>query len=294
MSTGVLIGRRKVLLVLGTLPLARLATAAQDVDAQRTGGPYVPTPQVVVDEMLRMARVGAGDFIVDLGSGDGIIVLTAAQKHKARGFGVDIDPELVQRSNGEAKRLGIADRAAFRVMDVHKADISRATVLTLYLLPGMMLELREKIYGELRPGTRVVSHDYSFGDAWAPDDQYTWDVPEKEQVNGVPRATVYLWIVPAKVGGHWRVSLDGPAGAQYDLSLKQSFHNLEGTVTGSGAKAVRLTHSRLVGEDISFALPAAGGYHLFKGRVVNGTMGGAVQLAHGKGIAKWTAVRTRA
>jgi Methyltransferase domain len=293
MGTGISTGRRKALVVLGTLPLARLA-AAVDIESQRTGGPYVPTPQVVVDEMLRMAKVGADDFLVDLGSGDGIIVLTAAQQHKARGYGVDIDPELVKQSNNEAKRRGIADRAAFHVMDVHKTDLSKASVVTLYLLPGMMMELREKIYGEPRPGTRVVSHDYSFGEEWLPDDQYTWDVPEKEKVNGVPRATVYLWIVPAKVAGRWRVNLAGAAAAQYDLTLKQSFHNLEGTVTGSGAKDVRLTHSRLVGESISFALPSAGGYHLFKGKVAGATMEGAVQLAHGKGIAKWTAVRTKA
>ncbi len=293
MWTGISTGRRRALLALGALPLARLA-AAVDVEQQRTGGPYVPTPQVVVDEMLRMARVGANDFVIDLGSGDGIIVLTAAQKHKARGFGVDIDPELVKLANNEAKKRGIADRAGFHVMDVHKTDLSKASVVTLYLLPGMMLELRQKIYTELKPGTRVVSHDYSFGDEWLPDEQYTWDVPEKEKVNGVPRATVYLWIIPAKVAGRWRVDLAAPASTQYDLTLKQAFQSLEGTVTGGGAKAVRLSHSRLVGEDITFALPAAGDYHLFKGKVSGGRMEGGVQLARGKGVARWTATRLKA
>src|SRR6185503_18567750 len=118
-------------------------TFAAQKDLERTGGPYVPTPQVVVDEMLRMGKVGPDDFVIDLGSGDGIIVLTAAQKHKARGFGVDIDPELVKQSNNEAKKRGIADRASFHVMDVHKTDLSKASVLTLYLLPGMMLDLRQ-------------------------------------------------------------------------------------------------------------------------------------------------------
>jgi hypothetical protein len=187
----------------------------------------------------------------------------------------------------------VADRAAFHVMDVHKADISRATVVTLYLLPGMMMDLRPKIFGDLKPGTRVVSHDYSFGEEWPPDDQYTWDVPEKEKVNGVARATVYLWIIPAKVAGRWRLNLAAPASGQYDLALKQTFQNLEGTATGSGAKGVRLTHSRLVGEDITFAVPAAGDYHLFKGKVAGGTMEGAVQLAGGKGVARWTATRVK-
>src|SRR5574341_829932 len=205
METDRLLIRRRVLLALGALPLARLAAAA-DIDSQRTGGPYVPTPQVVVDEMLRMGKVRADDFLVDLGSGDGVIVLTAAQRYRARGFGVDIDPELVELSNREAKKRGVADRASFYVMDVFKADISKATVVTLYLLPNMMMDLRPKIFSELKPGTRVVSHDYHFGD-WQPDDQYTWDVPEKEKVNGVPRATVYLWIVPAKIAGRWRLEL---------------------------------------------------------------------------------------
>ena len=187
------------------------ATGALAADVERTGGPYVPTPQVVVDEMLRMAKVGPADVVVDLGSGDGIIVLTAAQKHKARGSGVDIDPDLVKLSNDEAKRLGIADRAQFHVQDVFKADIGKATVVTLYLLPGMMVNLRPKIFNELRPGARVVSHDYHFADDWLPDDQFTFDVPEKEKVNGVGNATVYLWIVPAKVGGRWRIRVATPS-----------------------------------------------------------------------------------
>jgi len=286
----VLENRRRVVLALGALPLARLAGAA-DIELQRTGGPYVPTPQVVVDEMLRIAKVGSDDFVVDLGSGDGIIVLTAAQRLKARGFGVDIDPELVALSNGEAKKRGVADRAAFYVMDVFKADISKATVVTLYLLPGMMANLQSKIYGELRPGTRVVSHDYHFGDDWRPDDQYVWDVPEKEKVNGVPRATVFLWVIPAKVAGRWQLRLATPAAEQFDLTLKQSYQSLEGTVTGGGSKGIRLAQSRLQGEDISFTFPAGGDRHRFKGRVSGDTMEGTVELAGGMGAARWTATR---
>lgn len=282
--------RRRLLIALGALPLARYAAAA-DIELARTGGPYVPTPQIVVDEMLRMAKVGADDFVVDLGSGDGIIVLTAATRLKARGLGVDIDPELVQFSNSEAKKRGVADRASFRVMDVFKADLSQATVVTLYLLPGMMTDLRPKIYGELKPGTRVVSHDYSFGDEWRPDDQYTWDVPEKEKVNGVPRATVYLWIIPARVAGRWQLNLAAPVAERYDLALKQRYQSLEGVVSGGGAKGVRLTQSHLQGETISFAFPAGGDRHRFRGRVSGNTMEGTVELAGGKGAAKWTATR---
>ena len=281
--------RRRTLLALGALPLARFAGAAEDVETRRTGGPYVPTPQVVVDEMLRIGRVGPNDFVIDLGSGDGIIVLTAAQKLKARGMGVDIDPELVQRSNNEAKKLGIADRASFQIQDVFKTDLSRATVVTLYLLPGMMVNLRPKIYSELKPGTRVVSHDYHF-DEWAADEQRTWDVPEKEKVNGIPRATVYLWIVPAKVAGRWQLA----AGEEkYDVTLRQNYQNVDGTAAGGGAKAVKFTQSYLSGTDISFAFPAGGGRHLFKGKVAGESMEGTVELAGGK-TARWSATRVKA
>ena len=285
--------RRRLLMALAALPLARGAGAAEDVDAKRTGGPYVPTPQVVVDEMLRIGKVGPDDFVVDLGSGDGIIVLTAATRLKARGYGVDIDPELVKLANGEAKKRGVADRAAFYVQDVFKADISRATVVTLYLLPGMMVSLRPKILAELRPGTRVVSHDYHFDD-WMPEDQYTWDVPEKEKVNGIPRATVYLWIVPARVAGRWQVRLAPPGDGTYDLNLRQTYQSFDGSVTGSGVKGTKLTQSRLSGEQISFAFAAGSDRHLFRGRVSGETMEGMVLLAGGKGTVKWSATRVKA
>ena len=286
--------RRRVLIALTALPAARVVLAADgDIELKRTGGPYVPTPQVVVDEMLRMGKVGANDFVVDLGSGDGIIVLTAAVKHKARGFGVDIDPELVTLSNNEAKKRGVADRATFHVQDVFKADISKATVVTLYLLPNMMLDLRPKILADLRPGTRVVAHDYHFGE-WQPDDQYTWDVPEKEKVNGIPRATIYLWVVPARIAGRWQLELAAPANEKYDLTLRQTYQNLDGTVAGGNAKGVKLTQSRLSGNDISFAFPSGGDRHLFKGRIAGDTMEGTVELAGGKGAAKWNAIRVKA
>jgi len=275
--------RRRVLLALGGLTLARFSGAA-DVEEKRTGGPYVPTPQIVVDEMLRLGKVGPGDFVIDLGSGDGVIVLTAAQKHKARGFGVDIDPQLVKLSNNEAKKRGLEDRVAFHVQDVFKAEISKATVVTLYLLPGMMVKLRPKILNELRPGTRVVSHDYNFDD-WAADQQLTWDVPEKEKVNGIPKATVYVWIVPAKVSGRWQVRLD--SGEQHELTLRQQYQNFN----GADAKGNKLLGTQLRGDEIAFALPAPLSRQ-FKGRVAGESMSGVVETTGGQ-TARWTAQRIR-
>lgn len=265
---------------------ALLAPQVYAVEIERTGGPYVPTPQVVVDQMLSFAKVGADDFVIDLGSGDGVIVLTAARQLKARGFGVEIDPDLVKRSNNEAKRLGVADRAQFQVQDVFKADLSRATVLTLYLLPDMMKKLTAKVYSELRPGARVVSHDYHFG-AWQHDDEISFDVPEKEYINGVPKATLYLWIVPAKVGGDWRIALAD--GRQYDARLSQEYRNFSGTVTLEG-RNVEMQQQSLRGTDIGYTLVAGGTRQIFKGRVTGDKMEGTVDLGGGKSV-KWTATR---
>ena len=151
---GAVIRRETRYRILAALAALALGCAVHAADDFKTGGPYVPTPQVVVDQMLRMAGVGEGDFVIDLGSGDGVIVLTAAKQFKAAGMGVDIDPELVKLSNDTARMLGVADRARFLEQDVYKADLSRASVLTLYLLPPMMLSLRPKIFNELKPGVR--------------------------------------------------------------------------------------------------------------------------------------------
>jgi len=263
-------------------------TRAAD-DNPKTGGPYVPTPQVVVDQMLRMANVTATDYVIDLGSGDGIIVLTAARQFKASGMGVDIDPELVKLSNARAQKLGVADRVQFVQLDVFKADLSKASVLTLYLLPGMMLNLRDKIFNELKPGTRVVSHDYHFGD-WRPDDGVTFDVPEKETVTGVPAATVHVWHVPARVAGTWQVKVAG--GETYELSLKQRFQAVEG-VAAAGGKPLRAQHLALRGTEFSFALPDGRGVVRFTGQVKDGAIEGAVELPGGRS-ARWTATRTAA
>ena len=265
-------------------------SAAHAADDYKSGGPYVPTPQVVVDQMLRMAAVGESDFVVDLGSGDGVIVLTAAKQFKAAGMGVDIDPELVKLSNDSARNLGVADRVRFLQQDVYKADLSRASVLTLYLLPGMMLSLRPKIFNELKPGVRVVSHDYHLGE-WQPDDQISLDVPEKEKVNGVPKATIYLWHVPARVAGKWEVRVAG--GETYELNLRQRFQVIEGSAA-AGGKPLRPQQLTLRGSEFSFALADGKGTVRFSGQVKNNTMDGVVELPGAKAPARWSAIRTAA
>ena len=180
--------------------LALWPAFAPGADVERSGGPYVPTPSAVVEAMLVLANVGPRDYVIDLGSGDGRIVLMAATKFKASGMGVDIDPELVERATASARKLGVAGRVRFEVQDVLKADVSRATVMTLYLLPGMMASLLQKLLAELKPGTRIVSHDFTF-DRWKPDRTITVDTDEKYDLTGSWTSNVYLWIVPGPAQG---------------------------------------------------------------------------------------------
>ena len=148
--------------------------------------PFVPTPERVVAKMLELAKVGPGDVVYDLGSGDGRIVITAAKKHGARGVGIDIDPERVREARDNAKRAGVADRVEFREGDLFKASISEATVVTIYLLSGINMKLRPKLLAELKPGTRIVSHAFDMGD-WKP-----------VETHKVGTSTVHYWVVPDK------------------------------------------------------------------------------------------------
>jgi len=152
--------------------------------------PYVSTPTQVVARMLSMAKVNKNDLVYDLGSGDGRIVITAAQEYGARGVGYDLDPQRIRESNENAQRAGLTHRVRFTQQDLFEADLSGATVVTLYLLPEVNLKLRPKLLSELRPGTRIVSHNYPIGD-WQPDQVAEVDV------NGTLHY-VYYWTVPAK------------------------------------------------------------------------------------------------
>lgn len=177
--------------------LVAASSAAVAQQPGLSGGPYVPTPQRVVDAMLDIAGVTDRDYVIDLGSGDGRIVITAAQKYGARGKGYDIDDELVGRSNAAARKLKLEQRVRFEQRDVQQADIREATVVTLYLLPEMMRTLRARLLRELRPGTRIVSHDFDFAD-WKPERTVSLDLDEKYDVSGSWSSMIHLWIVPPR------------------------------------------------------------------------------------------------
>ncbi len=162
--------------------------------------PFITSPDNVTKEMLRIANVGPQDFVLDLGSGDGRIVITAAKLHGARGMGVEIDPTLVERSRANAKLAGVESRAEFRDQDLFKTDLTQASVITMYLLTEVNLALRPALL-ELKPGTRLVSHDWDMGD-WKPDQTTVLDVPDKK-IGREKKSSVHLWVVPAKVQGLW-------------------------------------------------------------------------------------------
>jgi len=268
------------LALLLALPLAALAADKPPVDA----GPYVPSPQSVVADMLKLADIGPQDFVVDLGSGDGRIVLTAAKVFGASGFGVEIKDELVKLSNEAAKKEGVADRVKFIKADLFKTDISRATVLTMYLLPHTVNMLKEKLLTELKPGTKILSHDYPLS-GWLPEKYEQMDLEDKVKISGVTTTLIYLYMVPAQVQGRWSAQVPGSVGkGPLTLNLKQQVTRVSGSGRLEG-KEVALEDLKLRGEQFSFGL--AGGKAAFTGKVKNGVIEGEVDTGGAK--APWSA-----
>ncbi|MBI3043643.1 MAG: class I SAM-dependent methyltransferase [Betaproteobacteria bacterium] len=269
---------------------ACLAVTSALADDNWGDTPYVQTPINVVERMLEIAKVGRGDYVIDLGSGDGRMVITAARKHGARGFGVDLDRRLVALANRNAARAGVADRAVFYQRDLHATDISPASVMSIYLLPEVNLMIRHRLLTTLKPGTRIVSHDYAMG-AWPPDYQEELAAPGKKVGVG-QRSKIYFWVVPGRAAGRWRWSL-APDGKPVDfsLSLNQNFQVIEGTLR-SGARSARV-ESRLVGETIAFAATLDGVKYEFSGRIFNHAIDGKARVSRGDKAQElpWSATR---
>jgi len=205
------------------------AVIAAPVCASADEVPYIQTPSNVVDAMLAIADVGPKDFVVDLGSGDGRIVIAAAKQYGARGLGIDYDPTLIAESRANAALAGVSDRVRFLQQDIFLADFRDATVVTMYLLPEVNLEIRPQVLFGLRPGTRVVSHDWDMGE-WEPDRRMV--VPAPEKIVGLKKeSTIHLWVVPARVAGYWRGTLTGPGGEEsVVIEFAQRFQNASANV----------------------------------------------------------------
>ncbi len=256
--------------------------------------PYVPTPQAVVERMLAMAKVTAQDYLIDLGSGDGRIVVTAAKKYGTRGFGVDLNPVRISEANDNARKMGVTDKVAFYQRNLFETDLSNATVITMYLLPRINLQLRPQLL-ELKPGTRLVSHDFDMGD-WKADASVRMEAGDKFSGAGGD-SDVYFWVVPAKVVGGWRSQFPVSGKPQtYEFSLEQKYQVVSGSARVNG-RSVKIENAKLRGAELAFSFTAevngAPVKHEFSGRVDGGRITGQVALSGSRLTARveWIAER---
>ena len=277
-----------MLLLCALLP-SSVARAQQMADV-----PFVTTPSNVVATMLEMALVTADDYLIDLGSGDGRIVIEAAKRTGARGMGVEIDDNLVFTAKEAAKRQGIAGKVTFVQDNLFNVDVSKATVLTMYLLPHLNLQLRPRILGRMRPGTRVVSHDFDMGD-WKPDAQREIAVPNKSY--GPPRSRIHLWYVPANAAGKWQWRLPvGGTTRLYEARISQTFQELSAEVLVDGGGATG-RDARMRGDLITLGvvreLLGQNVTHEFSGRVEGDRIVGRARISGGGNNATlaWEATR---
>ncbi|MGB8491505.1 MAG: class I SAM-dependent methyltransferase [Bacteroidales bacterium] len=231
---------------------------------------WVPTPQDLVDKMLQVAKVGPQDFLIDLGSGDGRTVITAA-KLGANALGVEYNPEMVKLSKENAEKAGVTDKAQFVEGDLFQTDLSKATVITMFLLPEINLKLRPKLL-DLKPGTRVVSNTFTMGD-WEEDYKVSTDESWSSW------NTAYMWIIPARVEGKWKTG-------NGELTLTQQYQFFKGTL-GSNGKSYEISEGRLNGDQISFT---ANG-EKYSGKINGGSMTGTYVNEKKGSMADWAATR---
>jgi len=283
----------KILIVAGLLAAVPAVAQPQAWAWDDGTVPYVQTPMEIVERMLRMAEVGRGDYLIDLGSGDGRIVIEAA-KRGARGLGVDLDPNLVKFAAESAGRAGVGERARFEVRDIFETDLAGATVVAFYLLPDFNAKLLPKLL-KLKPGTRIVSHDGGIAD-WPPDERLEMRAPEKPVgVGGVSR--VELWIVPADARGAWSSELPGHGG-KWNFQITQKYQELDINVAAQG-KDLLVRNSRLRGEEIKLIVTGIvngrAWHHYFVGTLKDDRISGEVTVSDGnnKRSFPWTATRAR-
>ncbi len=257
--------------------------------------PYVVSPAEVVDRMLRLAEPRKGDYLIDLGSGDGRIVIEAAKRFGTKGLGVDIEPRLVELARGNARKAGVESLARFEVQDLYETNLRGADIVTAYLLPEVNLKIMPRLLEQLRPGARVVTHDYDMG-PWPHDEMIELSVAEKV-VGPLGRSRVYLFVIPARVAGTWHSRLPGHGGP-WEFKIAQKYQLLEvDAIAGGRAQAVRGT--RLRGEEIRLVVTGVVGErawnHVFRGTVEDYRITGEVQISDGEETRTmpWNATRAR-
>ncbi len=244
---------------------------AQDLDV-----PFVATPEETVDKMLDLADVGPGDYVIDLGSGDGRIVINAVRRG-AYGHGIDLDPERIKEARDNAQKANVADRVMFLQQDIFETDFSRANVITMYLLSSVNKKLRPRLLDELDPGTKLVSHDFDMGD-WEPD--------KHERIGN---DDVYYWIIPADVSGEWQWQANGK---RFVMTLEQDYQKIQPQIR-EGNVSLNVNDKVLKGDRISFTAvnPDSGVHYVYNGKVNGKMIMGKVQIRTGnnKTIENWSA-----
>lgn len=249
-------------LLRNTLCLAALLFASSAALAQNRPAldvPYIKTPSAVTERMLGLAQIGPGDYLIDLGSGDGRIPIAAAAKYGTRGLGVDLDPERTEEATAAAQAAGVADKLVFRTENLFDTDLSQASVISMYLFPEINLRLRPHLL-QLKPGTRIISHAFHM-DEWT---------PERHEV--VEGRDVFLWTVPARVEGLWRVA--APGHRDFVLRVWQQFDRVQGTAITADEHAIPVTDMSISGPDIRFTLNTVNGRYTFSGKVDDKLMNG--------------------
>lgn len=222
---------------------------------------YVPTPQEVVDKMLEMAKVTKDDYVMDLGSGDGRIPITAAKKYGATAFGIDLNPQRIQEAQENLKKEKLEGKVTFKEGNLFEEDLTKADVISMYLLTSINLKLRPELL-KLEPGTRIVSHAFDMGD---------WQADQRESVVG---KTAYLWIVPAQIDGSWEVT-DKKTGKNFPLNVAQKYQEFGGTARMDD-KSMDIANGKINGEKVSFELTGDDGQkRIYEGALAGDKLEGA-------------------
>ena len=245
-----------------TLGVAALLLTSAVAQAQKRPAldvPYIKTPSVVTERMLQVAEVGPDDYLIDLGSGDGRIPITAAEKYGTRGLGVDLDPARTEEATAAAQAAGVADKLVFRTENLFDTDLSQASVISMYLFPEINLRLRPHLL-KLKPGTRIISHAFHM-DEWT---------PERHEV--IDGRDIFLWTIPAQVEGLWRVT--APGYRNFVLRVWQQFDRVQATIIAFDEHSIPVTDMRISGPDIHFTLNTFNGRYIFSGKVDDQTMTG--------------------
>jgi len=271
--------------VIGTLFAAlTLSVQAQSWAWDDGTTPFVVTPDAVVERMLHLAQPKAGERLVDLGSGDGRIVIEAAKRYGTKGFGVDIDPRLVNLARENAKRAGVEALATFEVKDLFETDLRGVNVVTMYLLPEVNRQLLPRFIDQLKPGARIVSHDYDLG-PWTFDEMIELPLAEK-LVGPMGRSRVFLWVVPADARGRWIAELP-ELGGRWQFDIAQKFQIVDVDARTGGREMV-VRGARMRGENLHMAvtgLVGGKGYNfLFRGRIAGGGIEGDLRISDGENV----------